>query len=426
MTDIRELHAIFLASEGVCTDTRKLQKGQVFFALKGDNFNGNLYAEKALDLGASYAVVDEVKYATNEQYILVDDALDSLQKLANFHRKQFSIPILAITGSNGKTTTKELLNAVLSEKFHVLATKGNLNNHIGVPLTLLEITDAHTFAIIEMGASKLGDIRELCEIAEPTYGIITNIGRAHLGPFGGIEQIIRTKSELYQHLILTKGKVFINASNPILSNMAKRFSSPILYLEEGQKEYRYLKVNPFLELEVDEEILKTKLIGSYNFENVVTALVVGKHFGVDRKLANKAIENYVPSNNRSQILETKSNKIILDAYNANPSSMEVALENFQNIEAKNKVVVLGDMLELGKESESEHKKLGEKLKTMNLEKVFLVGEEMQFAKKLDSAFLHFENTEKLMSYLEIHKIENSFFLIKGSRGIALEKISALL
>ena len=325
--NIAILYQLFLKSTGVSTDTRKIDPGNIFFALKGPNFNANEFASKALEMGASAVVIDEAAYfeEDDERYFICENALVCLQKLANYHRHQFDIPVIGLTGSNGKTTSKELLNAVLRTKFKTLATVGNLNNHIGVPLTLLALNQSHELAIVEMGANKQGDIQELCEIAEPTHGFITNIGKAHLEGMGGPEGVLKTKTELYQHLRENKGTVFINSQDPILSNMIKRFEEPVLYPAKGDFcEVSFHGADPFVKFSVEgnQEIFLSSLIGAYNFGNIATALTVGKFFGVDMNQAVQAIVDYKPSNMRSQLVEKRSNLIILDAYNANPSSME--------------------------------------------------------------------------------------------------------
>ncbi|MFN8889446.1 MAG: UDP-N-acetylmuramoyl-tripeptide--D-alanyl-D-alanine ligase, partial [Cyclobacteriaceae bacterium] len=320
--DIPTLYQFYLESRKVSTDTRQIEKDAIFFALKGPTFNANTFAEEALKKGASYVVVDEEKYATDPRIMVVKDTLLALQELARFHRKQLTIPVIGLTGSNGKTTSKELLNAVLRKKFKTFATKGNLNNHIGVPLTILSIDSSIELAIVEMGANHLGEISLLSSIALPTHGFITNIGKAHIGTFGGFENIIRGKSELYQHLILENGTVFINSQNPILSNMAKRFSNPVMYPAKGDYyACELVEANPFLVVKTEESaIIKTQMIGAYNFENIATALCIGKYFGVEAVKANEGIAEYVAGNMRSQVMTKGTNTIILDAYNANPSS----------------------------------------------------------------------------------------------------------
>nr|HPH46574.1 UDP-N-acetylmuramoyl-tripeptide--D-alanyl-D-alanine ligase [Chryseolinea sp.] len=321
--EIEKLYQHYLSSGKISTDTRKIEPGSLFFALKGDNFNANEFAEEALNKGAMFSIVDEKRFAVNDKCILVDDVLTTLQKLARHHRDQFTIPFIGLTGSNGKTTSKELLHAVLSKKFKTLATKGNLNNHIGVPLTILSIDKTIEVAVIEMGANHLGEIALLCSIANPTHGFITNIGKAHIGTFGGFENIVRGKSELYQHLLTNNGVVFINSLNEILANMAKRFKNPIYYPAAGNYYHcEIISADPFVKIKTENgATIETQIIGGYNFENMATALCIGKYFGVDADEANRAIAEYSPGNMRSQVMQKGSNTIILDAYNANPSSM---------------------------------------------------------------------------------------------------------
>lgn len=348
MTSIESLYTVYKQSTGVSTDTRKIEKGNLFFALKGPNFNANSFAAKALDMGASAVVIDEEEFAVagDARYVLVDDVLVALQQLANHHRKQLDIPFLAITGSNGKTTTKELINAVLAKKYKTYATVGNLNNHIGVPLTLLAMDETTEIGIVEMGANKIGDIAALCEIAEPTHGLITNIGRAHLEGFGGFEGVLRAKTELYQFLISHKGKIFVNSQNQVLANMIKRMDDPITYPSKGDFYHcELVAANPFVTFKLAKgSIHETKMLGGYNFENIATALTVGVFFGVEENIAATAICAYTPGNMRSQLIEKRSNLIVLDAYNANPSSMEQAIRTFGKMTGKpHKMVILGDM-----------------------------------------------------------------------------------
>ena len=424
--NIAILYQLFLKSTGVSTDTRKIEKGNLFFALKGPNFNANEFASKALEMGASAVVVDEAAYfeEDDERYFIGESALACLQKLANYHRHHFNIPIIGLTGSNGKTTSKELLNAVLSQKFNTLATEGNLNNHIGVPLTLLKLNKEHTVAIIEMGANKQGDIAELCEIAEPTHGFITNIGKAHLEGMGGPEGVLKTKTELYQHLRANKGTVFINSLDPILSNMIKRFENPVLYPAAGDFcEVNFLGADPFVKFSVEQvkgEHL-TSLIGAYNFGNIANALTIGKYFGVDLEKAVKAITSYQPVNMRSQLIERRSNLIILDAYNANPSSMEAAIRTFGEMKGKkHKMVILGDMFELGEHAEEEHRKLGEIVSEYPIDKVCFTGKLIVSALESAPKALYFPDPFSFRNWLQDSQLEDYMILIKGSRGMKLE------
>ncbi|WP_100628397.1 UDP-N-acetylmuramoyl-tripeptide--D-alanyl-D-alanine ligase [Algoriphagus formosus] len=424
--NIITLYEAFLKSTGVSTDTRKIEPGNLFFALKGPNFDANEFAAKALEMGASGVVVDDPAYylENDERYFICQDALVCLQKLANYHRHQFDIPILGLTGSNGKTTSKELLNAVLKTKFKTLATVGNLNNHIGVPLTLLSLKKEHELAIIEMGANKQGDIQELCEIAEPTHGFITNIGKAHLEGMGGPEGVLKTKTELYQHLRENKGTVFINSQDQILSNMVKRFKEPVLYPSKGDFcEIQFLSADPFVKFSVEgvdgEQV--SSLIGAYNFGNIATALTIGKFFGVDMNRAVEAVLNYKPSNMRSQLVEKRSNLIILDAYNANPSSMEAAIRTFGQMKGKkHKMIILGDMYELGEHAEAEHARLGEIVSEYEFDKVCFTGKLIVSALTKAPKALYFPDPFSFRNWLQDSQLEDYMILIKGSRGMKLE------
>jgi len=418
------LYQKYLATGKISTDTRQITPDSVFFALKGDKFNANEFAHEALAKGASYAVVDEERFVRGDQYLLVEDSLVALQELAKYHRSQLTIPVIGLTGSNGKTTSKELLNAVLSKKYKCLATKGNLNNHIGVPLTILAIDKTIEIAIVEMGANHVGEIALLSSIANPTHGFITNIGKAHIGTFGGYENIIRGKSELYQHLLLNEGIVFINSQSPVLSNMAKRFKSPLMYPAVGDYySCELLGSDPFIKIKSENgEVAQTQIIGAYNFENIAVALCVGKYFGVDSKLSIKAIEEYIPGNMRSQVLKKGTNTIILDAYNANPSSMQVAIDNLAGMKAEKKVVILGDMFELEEEAEKEHRVLGKLLHEKKFYRVYFTGKLSQFAKEECPSALYFENKELLVTELRVNPIHSATILVKASRGIGLEAV----
>ncbi|HNV28062.1 MAG TPA: UDP-N-acetylmuramoyl-tripeptide--D-alanyl-D-alanine ligase [Cyclobacteriaceae bacterium] len=419
-----KLYEKFLETGKISTDTRQIAEGSIFFALRGDKFNANEFAQQALEKGARYAVIDDSAYAKDPRCILVDDSLKALQELAKYHRAKLTIPVIGLTGSNGKTTSKELLNAVLSKKFKTYATKGNLNNHIGVPLSILSVDKSIEIAVIEMGANHVGEIALLCSIANPTHGFITNIGKAHIGTFGGFENIIRGKSELYQHLIVDNGIVFINSQNNILANMAKRFKNPYFYPAAG--DYLHVKLldaDPFIRYDDEQgETVQTQLMGAYNFENIAVALCIGKFFGVEATAANKAIADYVPGNMRSQILVKGTNTIILDAYNANPSSMEAAINSLANMKATRKVAILGDMFELEEEAEKEHRKIGELLNAKSFDQVYLCGRLMQAAKGSHAASQLFEKKELLIEELKKHPIKDSTILVKASRGIGLESI----
>ncbi|MBA3705692.1 MAG: UDP-N-acetylmuramoyl-tripeptide--D-alanyl-D-alanine ligase [Bacteroidetes bacterium] len=428
----QELYNYFIKYPIVCTDTRDIKPGSIFFALKGDNFNGNKFAEQALQAGSSIAVIDEKEYKKNDHYFLVNDVLTALQELANYHRKQLSIPIIAITGTNGKTTSKELLNAVLSEKHKVLATSGNLNNHIGVPLTLLNITKEHEIAIVEMGANHQGEIAMLCKIAEPDYGMITNIGKAHLEGFGGLEGVIKTKSELYQFIKQKNGKIFVNADNELLQKLSQGINTVTFGSNENSDFIgKFIESNPFVKLKykakedsesIDKKAtISTQLVGKYNFENILAAACIGHYFNVPEQQIKRGLENYVSSNNRSQVLQTKDNLLLLDAYNANPSSMSAAIENFANMDQASKMVILGDMLELGDESEKEHNIIVNLLKQKNITNALLVGNYFMKVGKAINAKT-FSNSNEVVEFLKQYPVKNTTILIKGSRGIKLEKV----
>lgn len=425
---IQELYLHFLESRKVSTDTRQIVPGCLFFALRGDKFNANEFAAQALANGASYAVVDDANYVVSDRCILVEDTLATLQALAKYHRSQLKIPVVGLTGSNGKTTSKELVLAVLSKKFKTHATKGNLNNHIGVPLTVLSIDDSYEMAVIEMGANHVGEIALLCSIANPTHGFITNIGKAHIGTFGGFENIIRGKSELYQHLISNNGTVFINSQNPILANMAKRFKQPYFYPAVGDYYHAVLlEADPFIRFKTEAgAIVQTQLMGAYNFENITAALCIGKFFGVAATDANRAIAEYVPGNMRSQVITKGSNTIILDAYNANPSSMEAAIENLAAMKAKKKVAIVGDMFELEEEAAKEHARIGELLKSKNFDSVYLCGALMQSASAQFPGAVYSSSKAGLIALLKKNPIQDSTILVKASRGIGLETILEFL
>lgn len=435
MTDtISTIYTYYLqAGQKICTDTRKAEKGALFFALRGPNFNANELAQKALDLGCSYAIIDDASFKTSDKTILVEDSLKTLQALANHHRKQLTIPVLGITGSNGKTTSKELVNAVLSKKFKTLATEGNLNNHIGVPLTLLSITKEHEFAIVEMGANHQGEINELSEIAEPDFGIITNIGKAHLEGFGGIEGVKKGKSELYKYIAKKKGKVFLHGDDEVLQELSKdndkiTYGTKKLYdvvgkikpeAEKVQFAWRTRYTAPELQ---KAEFIPTNIVGIYNYYNLLCAACVGNYFKVEEKDINDALSNYEPSNNRSQLHKTENNTLILDYYNANPTSMRAAIENFANIQAEHKMLILGDMLELGEESIQEHEAIIALLKDKNLNDHLLVGPIFNGIQKEKS----FVDSDKAHEYLQSHPSKDKTILIKGSRGIKLEKVLPVL
>lgn len=413
----------------VTTDSRNCPEGSLFFALKGENFNGNAYAAKALEQGAAYAVIDEPQYAQDDRYIVVDNTLKTLQRLACEHRIVLGKPIIGITGTNGKTTTKELTAAVLSQKYNVHYTKGNLNNHIGVPLTLLQMTDKHDIGIIEMGASHPGDIKELVEIACPNAGIITNVGKAHLQGFGSFEGVMKTKGELYDYIRANQGFIFRNIDNPYLSKMAGDLPVHTYSLLDNVAEVsgKVLDCTGFLSMEMhvggQTFALRTHLVGAYNAENVLAAACIGNTFGVASEEIKRAIEGYVPQNNRSMLVKSAYNTIVVDAYNANPTSMKAAIENFAQMHMNHQTLILGDMLELGEQSEEEHKKIVELLVQNHFTDVYLVGKE--FAATA-SGFSHFSDVNALAQYLKEHPIRERYVLLKGSRGIKLEQLQDYL
>ncbi len=419
--NISSLHKIFLSSNGVNTDSRTIKKGEIYFALKGENFDGNEYAEKALDSGAKYSIIDKPSYKKSNNYILVDNVLKTLQGLASYHRSKFNIPVIGITGTNGKTTTKELIYTVLSKKYKTNATIGNLNNHIGVPLTLLKINSNTEIAIVEMGANHLGEIDFLCNISKPNFGIITNIGKAHLEGFGSFEGIIETKKELYNYITNNNNLLFVNYDDKLLSSLLN--TKKIISYGTNNKADTKGKITdstPFVSFEFNESrIINTKLIGNYNFYNALAAASIGKHFGVNTEDIELALASYSPENMRSQLMKTKINRIIIDAYNANPTSMENAIINFKNINSENKVLIIGDMLELGKYSENEHYEIIKLIKELGFKNVYLVGNEFY---KTESNYNKFMTASDLIKYVKTNRIENSFILLKGSRGIKLETL----
>ena len=429
---IQELYEYFLRSEGVNTDSRSLKKGEIFFALKGENFNGNQYAEKAIESGAILAVLDEKEFCKDERYVLVADGLSSLQELAYYHRMKTGIPVIAITGSNGKTTTKELLAAVLSEKYRIHYTRGNLNNHIGVHLSLLQLRNAE-LAIIEMGANHPGEIAKLCEIADPDFGLITNIGKAHLEGFGSLEGVLRAKTELYKYLAEKKASIFINGTHKSLVEIANSLNLKKYSYFDGENlicdgfvnsESYYLEAVVHF-MKGGEMQVKTHLSGNYNLENLLAASAIGKFFNVPENKIKTALENYIPKNNRSQVISTKHNQIILDAYNANPSSMKEAIENFLNIRDDKKIVILGEMAELGDFSEVEHKAILNLLNKSTLKDVFLSGKEF-FRFKNDFNFHFFENTQLLYEHLQKNPVKDHFVLLKSSRTGKFEMLQEVL
>ena len=425
--NIKLLYKLFLESNSICTDTRKLQDNDIFFALKGENFNGNKFAKQAIESGAKYAVIDEKKFE-GKNTILVNNVLETLQELATYHRTQLNIPIIALTGSNGKTTTKELINAVLSKKYNTTATSGNLNNHIGVPLTLLSMTNKTEIGIIEMGANHPKEIDFLCNVALPDYGYITNFGKAHLEGFGSIKGVIKAKSELYDFLKQNNKTIFINDDDKLQVEKTK-YCSTFSFSEDKQSSdinIKLIEANPFVKLSFNQIEIQSNLIGHYNFKNISAAITIGRYFEVSDEAISKGIENYLPTNNRSQIINKNGNKIILDAYNANPTSMQAAIDSFDKLKDKNKIAFLGDMFELGKESFKEHQTIVDVLKNTNLDKIYVVGSNFGETKTDSNKIIILNSFDDLKTVLLDEKIENSTLLIKGSRGMAMERILDLL
>lgn len=415
--EIKTLHELFLQSSLIDTDTRKIREGSIFFALKGDNFNGNHFASQALEKGARWAIVDEATYANDHRTILVEDVLEYLQALANYHRHYINIPIIGLTGSNGKTTTKELIHAVLKSEYKAEATKGNLNNHIGVPLTLLSFTEDTEIGIVEMGANHQKEIQFLSNLAEPDFGYITNFGKAHLEGFGGVDGVIKGKSELYTYLREHEKTAFVNPSD-----------SKQLELTEGlnrilfEDDFEVLDTHPLVNVRFQTAAIKTQLVGAYNISNIRAAIAIGRRFKVSMDSIRKALEAYISSNNRSQIIEKGTIQILLDAYNANPSSVSLALDNFDKITHPNKMVILGDMFELGDEAHQEHQNMVDLANSMNFQRTVFVGENYYRTKATEK----YSSFEELRANIEQSSLENTFLLIKGSRGMALERLLTVI
>lgn len=418
-----QLHQLFLECQKANTDTRKIEKNDMFFALKGDNFNGNQYASQAIEKGAKYAIVDEEDYAKSERIIVVKNVLESLQALASFHRSYLGIPVVALTGSNGKTTTKELINAVLSQKFNTTATIGNLNNHIGVPLTLLSMTKHTEIGIVEMGANHQKEISFLCNIAKPDFGYITNFGKAHLEGFGGVEGVIKGKSEMYDYLSKNNKLIFVNNTDSIQVDKTKGCNIFSFGNASSNISMSMINAQPNVKVALNDFVINSHLIGDYNYNNIAAAIAIGTYFKVKDTAIKEAIENYIPTNNRSQIIEKHSNKIILDAYNANPTSMAAALNNF-NKQQGYKLAVLGDMFELGKEAEVEHQTIADLALDLDIDMIFFVGENFYkiHGTSSKSKFLKFSTFEAFKTHFNWTEISGATILIKGSRGMALERI----
>jgi UDP-N-acetylmuramoyl-tripeptide--D-alanyl-D-alanine ligase len=428
---IEEIYQLFCRFPAISTDTRKPVRDSIFFALRGDKFNGNTFAMSALQNGAAYAVTDDINLTGNPHIILVDNTLIALQQLAAFHRSKLKTSIIAITGSNGKTTTKELIAKILSCRFSIYSTEANLNNHIGVPLTILKIKGSDQFGVVEMGANHAGEIAALCQIAQPDFGLITNIGRAHLEGFGSIEGVKKAKKELYEYLKISHGKVFVNCGNPVLMEMLTGFPGEII---------RYgncigsvlggiaIKADPYLSLSVspagqkDKSVgIKTRIPGDFNTENILAALGVGYYFRIDLKEMINAVMKYVPGNLRSQVMKTNHNTLFVDAYNANPTSMQAAISNFMNSPGKNKILIIGEMAELGDATETEHLTLISELAELAAERIFLVGNSF-YNYKVPVEFMRFRNAQELSEWLKENPIKDSNIMLKGSRIAGLEKL----
>ena len=418
--EIGSIHKIFLKSNGVSTDSRKVKKNDIYFSLKGPNFNGNEFAKSAIEKGACYAIVDQKEYVIDKSYILVEDCLKTLQNLANYHRKNSKAKIIGLTGSNGKTTSKELIFSVLKNEFKTIATTGNLNNHIGVPLTLLSIKEDTEIAIIEMGANHLKEIETLSNIADPDYGYITNFGKAHLEGFKNLEGVIKGKSELYNHLINKSRLIFINNRDKKQVELTKEYSNKFTFGEQNSDSIFSVKsINPKINISIDNILIESNLFGQYNIDNIAAAICIGKYFNLDNENIKAGIERYIPENNRSQIIKKGSNKIILDAYNANPTSMQLALSSFNDMKEEKKIVFIGDMFELGENSHQMHQEIVYTVEKMNFDQTFIIGKLFNKTKH-SSKIKSFKNLNDLKGNMD--EISNSAILIKGSRGMKLENI----
>ena len=425
---IEQLYQIYLQHPLVVTDTRQLQPNTLFFALRGPSFNGNAFAKQALEAGAAFAVIDDPAFQQDQRTILVNNVLETLQQLALHHRKQFKIPFLAITGSNGKTTTKELVHAVLSTHFNTATTKGNLNNHIGIPLTLLSIQPTAEMAVIEMGANHQREIASYCTYVLPTHGMITNCGKAHLEGFGGVEGVRKGKGELFDFLREHQGTAFVNNDDAYLPSMSLGIPHCVHYgSQTGEVRGTVLSSNPFLHVKVHTNAqqfeINTNLVGSYNLPNILAAVSIGLHFGVPVEKINQGIANYAPSNSRSQLVQKGDNEIVLDAYNANPSSMKLAIENFAGLEGDKKLLFLGAMAELGEESLEEHRAIVSLISNYSWEQVILVGGDFQ---KIEHPYLRFNNSEEAAAWLSAHPFHGVKMLVKGSRSSKMEKIMEVI
>jgi UDP-N-acetylmuramoyl-tripeptide--D-alanyl-D-alanine ligase len=435
MMSTQQIYQHYLQHPAISTDTRKIIPGSLFFALKGDKFDANTFAQQAIEQGAAFAIVDNPHYQLGGQYILVDDVLSTLQDLARHHRRQLTIPVIGLTGSNGKTTTKELINAVLSQCFNTLATQGNLNNHIGVPLTILSITDTHEMAVIEMGANHQKEIELLCSISQPSHGLITNVGRAHLEGFGGVEGVKKGKGELYDYLEASNGVAFINSSDAVLMEMqaARKIENKVLYGNglHAAVSGQLLSNSPYLALSWTDHTthqthnITSQLTGEYNLDNILTAICIGSYFKLNADEINKGVEGYQPKNNRSQLTQTATNTLICDYYNANPSSMTVAIDNLSKLQADYKVLILGDMFELGDDSPAEHEGIIQKAMAANVNERIFIGAEFYRQSELIAATFY-RTAQDAIEGLKANPIRNATVLIKGSRGMALERLVELM
>lgn len=422
MSTIEKIYELYKKAYTVTTDSRTITPGCVFVALKGEHFDGNDFALKVAEEGiAACVIADRQDLPKRDGLFVVEDSLKALQELAKLHREKLGLPVIGITGTNGKTTTKELVSAVLAKKYNIVFTQGNFNNQLGVPLTLLRIKPGTELAVVEMGASHPGDINELTNLGEPNFGIITNIGRAHLRDFGGYEGVIKTKNEMYQYISAHKGLLFVNKDNELLMGLANNINK-VTYgtCSDAETQGKMLSANPYLSVEWNGHKIDTQLVGDYNFENVMAAICIGTYFKVAANDIVEALSNYCPTNNRSQVVETGKNRVIMDAYNANPTSMSHAIKNFRNICKNDNMLILGDMRELGEESEQEHKNILELLKELRFENVYLVGEEFSRVSE-NSGFSTFNDVEALIQHLASHPVSGKDILVKGSNSVHLNK-----
>lgn len=423
MNTIENIYELYKKAYTVTTDSRTISKDCVFVALKGEHFDGNDFAMKVAEEGVAACVIaDRKDLPKHERLFVVEDSLKCLQSLAKLHRERIGLPLLGITGTNGKTTTKELVSAVLSKKFNIVFTQGNFNNQLGVPLTVLRIKPGTEMAVVEMGASHPGDIDELTNIGEPNFGMITNIGRAHLRDFGGYEGVVKTKNEMYQYIAKHNGLLFVNNDNALLMNLANNINKVTYGTNQNADiQGKMLSANPYLSVEWKGYKIDTQLVGDYNFENVMAAICIGTYFKVAENDIIDALSNYCPTNNRSQVIETGKNRVVMDAYNANPTSMSLAIKNFRNICKSDNLLILGDMRELGEESEREHKMIIELLKELKFKNFYLVGNEFSKSSE-NSEFSSFNNVEELAQYLQKHPVSGYDILVKGSNSVHLNKI----